>query len=157
MRKHINFLGYTFWIADDRDQTSSRTEFPGVFFYSPSVLAAYSIFTNFSVGILLYSRNLSRRGYFWRGRVLAILSVLFLVFRVFQGLFVASTRFTEYRSEFLLDVLVAAILYGSEKPHFDRAVRNGSKPARWWLPLVWITAIVATQFLVYFLLQRLVP
>lgn len=137
MGKHINFLGYTLWVSDGEKQLPGKTVSSRQRFYSPSVLATYSIISNFSVGIFLYSINLSRRGYLWRGRVLAILSMLFLGFLIFQGFFVAST----YRLG-LLNVLVAAMLYGSEKPHFDRAIRNGSKPARWWLPLILIAVIV---------------
>jgi hypothetical protein len=82
MGKHINFLGYTLWVSDDGKQLPSETVSSRQRFYSAGVLATYSITSNFSVGIFLYSMNLSRRGYLWRGRVLAILSILFLGFLI---------------------------------------------------------------------------
>ena len=148
MSKHINFFGYTVWVLDGDDQLPDQTATLSRCFYSPVVLAAYSISSNFAISIFLYSLNLSRRGYQWRGRLIAGLSVFFLVFRFLQGVFVASDGLTRYRSEFLIDILVAGILYGTEKPHFDRAIRNGNKPARWWPPLVWILGIVTIEILI---------
>jgi hypothetical protein len=153
MGKHINFFGYTLWVSDDRKQPPDEAVPLGRCFYSPGVLATYCIVSNFSVGIFLYSINLSRRGYVWRGRLLAILSASFLIFLVFRDLFTGS--FFELRSSFLINVLVAATLYGAEKSHFDRATRNGGKPARWWMPLIWIAIIVVIQFLLRFVLQML--
>lgn len=153
MGKHINFLGYSLWIVNDKEQPPSEALPLNRSFYSPGILAAYCVFANFPVGILLYSINLFRRGYLWRGRLLAGLSGLFLVFQVVQRLFVNSSNFTENRSEFLLNALVAVVLYGTERSHFDRAIRNGGKPARWWLPLILIAGIVAVQFLLQLLLS----
>ncbi|MDJ0705787.1 MAG: hypothetical protein QNJ46_21175 [Leptolyngbyaceae cyanobacterium MO_188.B28] len=52
------------------------------------------------------------------------------------------------RFRFLLNGLVAISLYKSEKPHFQRSIRNGQKSARWWLPLIWIGAALGALFLV---------
>lgn len=141
MDKHVNFLGYTLWVFEDWKQLPAKTISSRQRFYSPGILATYCIINNFSVGIFLYSINLSRRGCVGRGRVLGILSVVFLSFLIFQGSFATST----YRLG-LLNILVAAMLYGSEKPHFDRAIRNGSKLARWWLPLILLTVIVTIYY-----------
>ena len=150
MSKHINFFGYTLWVSDDRKQPPDEAVPLSRCFYSPGVLASYCIVSNFSVGIFLYSINLARRGYVWRGRLLAILSALFLISLVFRNLFAGSLF--ELRSQLLINGLVAATLYGTEKSHFDRAMRNGGKPARWWMPLIWIGIIVVIEFLLSFVL-----
>ncbi len=155
MGKHINFFGYTLWVLDNGEQLHNQLAASRHRFYSPRVLAAYSIIISFCLGIFLYSINLSRRGYLWQGRVLAALSILLIASQFLQVFLSPSNSFTRYRSEFLFNILVAANLYGSEKPHFDRAIRNGGKPARWWVPLVWITGIVTIEFLIYFWLQIL--
>ena len=148
MSKHINFFGYTFWVWDDRKQLPDKAVSLSRCFYSPGVLAAYCLVSNFSVGIFLYSINLSRRGYVWRGRLLAILSASFLICLAFRDFF--ADNFFEYRSRLLINVLVATALYGSEKSHFDRAMRNGGKPARWWMPSIWIAIVVVIQLMSFF-------
>lgn len=148
MSKHINFLGYTLWVSDDRKQLPDEAVYLSRCFYSPGVLAAYCLVSNFSVGIFLYSINLSRRGYVWRGRLLAILSASFLICLACRD-FLAD-NFFEYRSRLLINMLVAIALYGSEKSHFDRAMRNGAKPARWWMPSIWIAIIVVIQLMSFF-------
>ncbi|MEB3180670.1 MAG: hypothetical protein VKL59_16830 [Nostocaceae cyanobacterium] len=50
-----------------------------------------------------------------------------------------------------LNGLVAISLYTAEKPHFNRAIRNGGKQARWWLPLIWIAVIFGTLLLLQML------
>jgi hypothetical protein len=150
MGKHINFFGYTFWVSDDGKQPPDQVVPLSRYFYSPGVLATYCIVSNFSVGIFLYSINLSRRGSVWLGRLLGILSALFLIFLVFRG--VVAGGFFEMRSRLLINGLVAANLYGTEKPHFDRAMQNGGRPARWWVPLIWIGILMAIQFLLDFVL-----
>ena len=148
MSKHINFLGYTLWVSDDRKQPPDEAVYLSRCFYSPGVLAAYCLVSNFSVGIFLYSINLSRRGYVWRGRLLAILSASFLICLACRD-FLAD-NFFEYRSRLLINMLVAIALYGSEKSHFDRAMRNGAKPARWWMPSIWLAIIVVIQLMSFF-------
>jgi hypothetical protein len=153
MSKHINFFGYTLWVSDDRKQPPDEAVSLNRCFYSPGVLAAYCIVSNFSVGVFLYSINLYRRGYVWRGRLLAMLSALFLISLVFRELF--GGRFLEWRLRLLINWLVAATLYGTEKSHFDRAIRNGGKPARWWIPLICIGIIAVIEFLLRFVLSML--
>ncbi len=150
MSKHINFFGYSLWISDGKEETPIELLSSTRPFYSPSVLAAYCIFTNFAVGTLLYGINVSRRGYLWRGSLLALLSVLFLMVKVFVS---TSNRYAIAQSGILLNALVAICLYKIEKPSFDRAIRNGGKQARWWLPLVWIVAIAS----ILLLLQLFLP
>ena len=151
MSKHINFLGYTLWVSDDRKQPPDEAVSLSRCFYSPGVLAAYCLVSNFSVGIFLYSISLSRRGYVWRGRLLAILSGSFLICLAFRDVF--ADNLFEYRSRLLINALIAIALYGSEKSHFDRAMRNGGKPGRWWMPSIWIAIIVVIQWLLSFVLQ----
>ena len=153
MGKHINFLGYTLWVSDDRNQPPDTAVPLSRCFYSPGVLATYCIVSNFSVGVFLYSINLYRRGYVWRGRLLAILSASSLISLVFRDLLAGSLF--ELRSRFLINGLVAATLYGTEKSHFDRAIRNGGKPARWWMPSICIAIIVVIQLLLSFVLKML--
>jgi len=150
MGKHINFVGYSLWISDDNEQTPTEVLSSTHPLYSPGVLAAYCIFTNFAVGTLLYSINVFRRGYLWRGSLLAILSVLFLIARVFVS---TANGYALARSEVFLNALVAICLYKIEKPFFNRAIRNGGRQARWWLPLVWIVAIAS----ILLLLQLFLP
>jgi hypothetical protein len=124
MGKHINFVGYSLWISDDREQTPTEVLSSTRPLYSPGVLAAYCIFTNFAVGTLLYGINVFRRGYLWRGSLLAILSVLFLIVEVFVS---TSNGRALPRSGILLNTLVAICLYKIEKPFFSRSIRNGAK------------------------------
>lgn len=148
MGKHINFLGYSLWISDAPQQGSNEEISANKPLYSPAVLAAYCIFTNLFVGIILYGINIFRRGYVWRGRVLIALSSLILVASVLVPI-VDSLSMS--RAQFVLNALVALSLYAVEKPHFQRAIRNGSKHARWWLPLILIGVIVGTLLLVQML------
>lgn len=140
MDKHINFVGYSIWISDGREQMPPEVLSSPHRLYSPGVLAAYCVFTDFAIGTVLYGINVFRRGYVWRGSLLAILSVLFLIVRVFVS---TTNGYPLARSELFLNALVAICLYKIEKPFFNRAIRNGGRQARWWLPLVWIVAIAS--------------
>ncbi|MBD1864345.1 MULTISPECIES: hypothetical protein [Trichocoleus] len=148
MSKHINFLGYSLWVQDHAEQISAKilSKAP---LYSPRALAAYCIFFDFGIGTLLYSINVFRRGYLWRGRAIAILSVVLLVVEMFTS--ASGIRFLA-PGRSILNMLVAICLYSAEKPHFNRAVRDGMKQARWWLPLVWILAVVLILLLLRFVL-----
>ncbi len=141
MIKHINFFGYSLWISDETQQEFDEEVSSRKALYSPGVLAAYCIFTNLFVAIILYGINIFRRGYLGRGRVLIAWSGLLLVASVFVPIL---NQLSTVRSGFLLNILVALSLYRVEKPHFQRAIRNGSKQARWWLPLIWIGVIFGT-------------
>ncbi len=138
MVKHINFFGYSLWIPNDRQQKSDQKLSSRKSFYSPSVLAAYCILTSSFVGIILYGSNIFRRGYLWRGRVFIVLSSLLLV---------ASIFFPLLNQLGTMHLLVALNLYAVEKLNFQRAIRSGSKQARWWLPLIWIGVIVGMLLL----------
>lgn len=149
MTKHINFWGYSLWVRNHAEQVSDDVPLSKAPFYSPSVLAVYCFLTNFGIGTLLYSINVFRRGYLWRGGAIATLSVMFLIAETFTAIpcirFLAPERI-------VLNMLVAVCLYSSEKPHFNRAMRDGIKPARWWLPLVWIIVITLILTLLQFVL-----
>jgi hypothetical protein len=153
MGKHINFFGYSLWRGDDTHPESEEEQVPTKPLYSPTVLAAYSIFTGLFVGIILYGINISRRGYVWRGRVLIVLSGLIRVLSIF---FPTLRQLTTSPWSLLLSTLVAISLYTTEKPHFKRAMRNGGKPARWWLPLIWIAVIYGIWLLLQIFLIYLV-
>ena len=148
MVKQINFFGYSLWISDYTQQESEKELSSSQPLYSPGVLAVYCIFTNLFAGMILYGINIFRRGYIRRGRVFIAWSGLLLVASVFVPIL---NQLSTVRSGFLLNVLVALSLYTVEKPHFQRAIRNGSKQARWWLPLIWIGVIVGTLLLLQML------
>lgn len=144
MGKQINVLGYSFWLSDACQPESDEKTPSNKRFYSPGVLAAYCIFANLLVGIILYGINISRRGYLWRGRVLIVLSSLILA--TSQVLPILESWHT-VRSQFFLNGLVALNLYASEKPHFQRAIRHGNQQAKWWLPLIWLGLFWGISFL----------
>ena len=146
MTKHINFCGFSLWTSDDIRQGANEELSAQKSFYSPGVLATYCIFIDLLVGFILYGINISRRGYLWKGKLLIILSILILVIRVFVSLLMPNQLLT-LKSQFLLTVPIALNLYILEKHHFQRAIRHGSKQARWWLPLIWVAVIVGTIFL----------
>jgi hypothetical protein len=135
MGNHINFMGYSLWTSDTTPQESDPERAASKPLYSPIVLAAYSMIFNLFVGIILYGINISRRGYVGRGRVLIVLSGLILVT---TALVPTNLLSTVQQSKFLLNGLVGLSLYAVEKPHFQRAIRNGDQQARWWLPLIWV-------------------
>lgn len=147
--KHINFLGYNLWVQDYVDQTSDKIPASRAPLYSPISLAVYCFLTHFGIGTLLYSINVLRRGYLWRGRAIAALSVIFIIIEMFTS---ASGVYFLAPGRDILSMLVAVCLYSAEKPHFNRAMRDGIKPARWWLPLVWIVVITLFRLLLQFLL-----
>nr|WP_290226611.1 hypothetical protein [Trichocoleus desertorum] len=149
MTKHINFLGYSLWVRNRTEKMSDDTPPFKAPLYSPSALAVYCFFTNFGIGTLLYSINIFRRGYLWRGRAIAILSVAFLIVEMFTA--TSGVRFLA-PGRSILNMLVAICLYSAEKPHFNRAVRDGIKQAKWWLPLVWILVITSILLLLQFAL-----
>ena len=144
MSGQINFLGYSFWISDDLEE-SEKEQSPSKPCYGPRVLAAYCVFTNLFVGALLYGINVSRRGHPWRGRTLVALSGLILGASLFIPTLDQSSTL---RFRFFLNGLVALSLYKSERPYFQRALRRGHKPAKWWLPLIWIGVTLGALFLV---------
>lgn len=148
MSKHINLFGYSLWIADEILQESEDKLSPIKPLYSPSALAAYCIFTNLFIGIILYGINIYRRGYLWRGRLFIALSGLILLFSIFVP---TMSQFQTIRSGLLLNGPVAISIYTVEKPHFQRVIRHGGKRARWWLPLIWIVSIVGTLLLLQIL------
>ena len=148
MTKHINFCGFSLWTSDELRQGTNEELFPKKRFYSPGVLAAYCIFIDLFVGFILYGINISRRGYFWKGKLLIILSVLLLMVRVFVSILL-SEKLPITKLFFLLTAPIALNLYILEKPHFQRAMRHGSQQARWWLPLIWVAVIVSTIFLLF--------
>jgi hypothetical protein len=147
MTRHNNLLGCSFWVRDDVDPTPDKVTTSRAPLYSPSALVAYCILTDFGIGTLLYGINVFRRGYLWRGRAIAILSVALLTIELFTS--ASGVRFLS-PGRSILNMLVAVCLYSAEKPHFNRAVRDGIKSARWWLPLVWIVIITLILLLLQF-------
>lgn len=139
MTKHNNFLGYSLWVRDYVEPTSDKIPASRAPLYSPTALAVYCFLTHFGIGTLLYSINVSRRGYLWRGRAIATLSVVFVIIEMFTS---ASGVYFLAPGRSILNMLVAVCLYSAEKPHFNRAMRDGMKQARWWLPLVWIVIAI---------------
>ncbi len=123
-------------MSDDVEKISDKRLVSGNHLYSPGILAAYCLFTNLFIGIILYGINISRRSYLWRGRVLIILSGLVLLSKLILD------DPTPVRLRFLLNALVALNLYKIEKPRFQRALRHGYRQAKWWLPLIWIGVAV---------------
>jgi Na+(H+)/acetate symporter ActP len=143
MAKHINFLGYSTWISNERDHEESiLIRGHNQFLYSPGVLAVYSFLVP-SIGVILYGINLYRRDEQLKGRAFIITSCGFMFLSIFFSRHNAQTIFIVKT----FSLLVALSLYQLEKPHFNRAMRNGFQKARWWPPLIgilisWLFAIL---------------
>lgn len=145
MSDHLNFLGLTFWVREQPKTPPNPGRISGCRLYSPKVLVAYCILGQFPAGVFLYGINLFRRGFRWRGKLLCILSASLLIASIGQGMLAGETF--EYRSNLSLDELVAVHLYGIEKFRFEGEMRRGGKPARWWMPSLWIATTVIAWFL----------
>jgi hypothetical protein len=135
MGKHINILGYSLWLSGEAaDQGSKVSREPEQSLYSPSALAGYALLSP-GIAMILYGMNLYRRDEQLKGKCFIVLSCIF----VFLNVVVKQSR----QPLFLFSTLIALSLYQIEKPHFDRAIRDGFHKARWWPPLIGTLVLLA--------------
>ena len=136
MSNHLNFLGTSIWIPSHNAPEWDQVGQPGKL-YRPIIIAAYS-YAYLPMGLILYGINIFRRGHCWRGRLLISLSGLLFILS-----FIASNLLnpTQNRLYFFSSLLVAIHLYSLERPYFKRGIREGWQPARWWIPLCFLTFI----------------
>ena len=109
----------------------------GVRLYRPGVVAAYTVLSGMTVGLLLYALNLLRRRQRWLGVLTLVLSgVLFILIAAIVtmggGVFGVG----------LVGVLVALLVYQLERRPFDLALERGATPAKWWPPILFLLAFL---------------
>ena len=106
--------------------------------YLASVIAAYTVLANISVGCVLYGMNLQARGSKLGGWILIACGVL-------SGIFLLLTSTVRHMPVvwiFFLSVLAAFFFYWFEKEPVKAAIKNGATPARWWPPALIVAAIM---------------
>jgi hypothetical protein len=117
-------------------------------FYHPKLLAAYSILGNLPLAFFLYGLNVYRRGSFWMGRIILLLSALAII-GMSIALAVGAKGFGIPWT--LFSIFVGIGLMKAEKSGYQRAIANGGTPAKWWPPLMFIVAdILAISLIEWF-------
>ena len=122
--------------------------FVGKRFYHPKLLAAYSILANLPLAFFLYGLNVYRRGSFWMGRIILLLSALAII-GMSIALAVGAKGFGIPWT--LFSIVVGIGLMKAEKSGYQKAIANGGMPAKWWPPLLFIAAdILAISLIAWF-------
>ena len=117
-----------------------KGHFTGKRFYQPWVLAVYCAVANLPFGIFLYGLNVHRRGDFWIGKILMVVSGLAVI-----GIYLTPTGgiFDKYAIPiFFFNLFMGLGLMKAEENNYKKAILNGGGAARWWPPLIFLAAIL---------------
>jgi len=121
------------------DGTRPHGEAPGPMagrrLHHPLVIAAYTLYANVPLGMILCGLNLRARGE--RGFAGIMLSLggvcaALLVVLTIQGAIPLHIG--------VLNGLVAAYFFIAERAPYERAIGQGASRARWWPPAIWVLA-----------------
>ena len=117
--------------------TEASHELAGTRLYKPGLLFAYFALGGLPIGLVTYGVNISRRDSKWFGRSLAASAVVLFVVRA--GASLGGNRSSGLG---ILSIFVGLGVFKMESGPYQRAVRRGARPERWWPPIVGAIGVV---------------
>jgi hypothetical protein len=113
--------------------------------YSPTVIAVYSVLSSLTIGLLLYSINIYRRGQTWMGVIIGSLALIIMAGRSVAALMGKNVFGINF---FMLSIIIAIGLYNFESEPYKKAISHGAMPAKWWPPIIWALLWISSLIIV---------